>query len=290
MQEDDDTARFLQKSFGYCLSGETLLECFFILYGSTTRNGKTTACETVSYLLGEYARTAQPETLAKRSNDGSTPSPDIARLNGARFINMPEPRRGLELNAALIKQLTGGDSYTGRFLNENPFEFKPEFKIFINTNHLPRTGDDTIFSSDRVKLIPFERHFDLKEQDTGLKNQFRERANLSGIFNWLIEGYKLLITEGLNVPERVINATKEYRQESDVVGSFLLETLVEAERSRVSTAVLYRKYTEWAKENGYSSLNIKNFIGELRRRYDIRRDGERGNEVIGVELITDKTY
>ncbi len=289
MQDDMDTARFLQKSFGYCLSGEITFECFFILYGSTTRNGKTTACETVSHLLGEYARTAQPETLAKRSTDGSTPTPDIARLKGSRFLNMPEPERGLELNAALIKQLTGGDSFTGRFLHENPFEFVPEFKIFINTNHLPRTGDDTIFSSDRVKLIPFERHFNPEEQDTSLKSLFKESTNLSGIFNWLIEGYKLLQDEGLIVPEKVLNATREYRQETDIVGSFLSETLMISKSKRVPTSELYRKYTEWTKENGYRSLNNKNFVGELRKRYDVRRDGVRGNEVVDVEYIPENT-
>ncbi len=285
MQNDEQTARFLQKSFGYCLSGETSLECFFILYGSTTRNGKTTACETISYLLGEYARSAQPETLGRHSRDGSSPSPDIARLKGARFVNMPEPERGLELNAALIKQLTGGDTYTGRFLHENPVEFTPEFKIFINTNHLPRTSDDKVFSSDRVKLIPFDRHFSPEEQDTGLKAQFRQKDNISGIFNWLIEGYRLLKLEGLSVPAKVVQATKEYRQETDIVGTFLTDTLMEADGCRIQTAVLYRKYTDWAKDNGYRPLNNKNFVGELRRRYDIRRDGLRGNEIIDVDYI-----
>lgn len=285
MQGDEDTARFLQKSFGYCLSGETSLECFFILYGSTTRNGKTTACETISTIMGEYARTAQPETLARRSCDGSSPTPDIARLKGARFLSMPEPERGLELNAALIKQLTGGDTYTGRFLHENPVEFTPEFKIFINTNHLPRTGDDTVFSSDRVKLIPFERHFSPKEQDTGLKALFRKQENLSGIFNWLIEGYRLLKSEGLTVPERVLQATKEYRQETDIVGTFLNDTLIESEGCRVPTGSLYHKYVQWIKDNGYRPLNSKNFVGELRRRYDIRRDGVRGNEILDVDFI-----
>ena len=198
---------------------------------------------------------------------------------------MPEPERGLELNAALIKQLTGGDTYTGRFLHENPVEFTPEFKIFINTNHLPRTGDDTVFSSDRVKLIPFERHFSPKEQDTGLKALFRQQENLSGIFNWLIEGYRLLKLEGLTVPERVLQVTKEYRQETDIVGTFLNDTLMEEEGNSLLTNGLYRKYVDWIKDNGYRPLNSKNFVGELRRRYDIRRDGIRGNEIVGMDYI-----
>lgn len=285
MENDVDTAKFLQKSFSYCLSGEINLECFFILYGNTTRNGKSTACETVSHLLGEYARTVQPETLAKRSTDGSSPSPDIARLKGARFLNMPEPEKGLELNAALIKQLTGGDKFTGRFLHENSFEFVPEFKIFINTNHLPRTGDDTLFSSDRVKLIPFERYFKPEEQDTGLKSHFREAENLSGIFNWLLEGYKLLQEEGLEVPLKVQNATKEYRQDSDIIGTFLNETLMISNGTYVSVSELYGKYKLWANDNGYRPQSIKNFSSEMSNRYHVRRIGSRGKEIENVDYI-----
>jgi putative DNA primase/helicase len=92
----------------------------------------------------------------------------------------------MDLNIALVKQLTGGDTYTARNLHENNIEFSPEFKIFINTNHLPNTSDHTIFTSDRVKPIPFNRHFKPEEQDTGLKQLFRRYHNMSGIFNWLI--------------------------------------------------------------------------------------------------------
>jgi putative DNA primase/helicase len=79
------------------------LECFFIIYGVTTRNGKTTLAETVAHILGEYARTVQPQTLSHRPSDGAAPSPDVARLKGARLVNVPEPEKGLELNTALIK-------------------------------------------------------------------------------------------------------------------------------------------------------------------------------------------
>jgi len=281
---DYETAQFLQKAFGYCLSGETSLECFFILYGSTTRNGKSTACETIAHILHEYARTAQPETIAKRSTNGSAPSPDIARLKGARYVGTPEPSKGLELNASIIKQLTGGDTYTGRFLHENPVEFTPDFKIFINTNYLPQTNDDTIFSSGRVKLIPFDRHFEPNEQDTGLKKLFCQENSISGILNWLIEGYRLLTLEGLAVPPRVEQAIANYRVDSDVTGDFLHEILVESDGKRLQTSAIYKKYSAWSKENGYRPLNCKYFMNELRRRYDIRRDGSRGNEVLGVDF------
>jgi putative DNA primase/helicase len=284
MCDDEETARFLQKALGYCLSGDTSLECFFILYGNTTRNGKSTLTETAAHVLGEYARTIQPQTLSRRPSDGSAASPDIARLKGARLVNMPEPEKGLELNVSLVKQLTGGDTYTGRFLNENPIEFAPECKILINTNHLPRTSDDTVFTSGRVKLIPFDRHFSPEEQDAGLKKLFRRRDSMSGILNWMIEGCRLLKAEGLTVPAKVRAAIYAYRQETDIFGQFLCEHTIGEDGARTPTSALYSHYTSWAKDNGYRQMNSKNFVGELRRRHDVRRDGARGNVVVGLAV------
>jgi putative DNA primase/helicase len=283
---DYEVMKFLQKVMGYALSGDTSLECFFILHGSTTRNGKSTLTETIGHIMGDYARTIQPETLSRRSTDGSKPSPDIARLKGARLVNMPEPEKGLELNIALVKQLTGGDTYTGRFLNENPIEYKPEFKILINTNHLPRTSDDTVFSSDRVKIIPFDRHFSPEEQDNSLKKLFRKNDSKSGILNWMIEGYRLLQSEGLTVPDKIKSATLAYRQEVDIIGSFLTDCTARQDGNRLPTSELYAAYASWAKDNGYRQMNNKNFVSDLRKRLDIRRDGNTGNVIVGLVIDT----
>jgi putative DNA primase/helicase len=190
----------------------------------------------------------------------------------------------MELNVALVKQLTGGDTYTARNLHESPIEFKPEFKLFINTNHLPRTADDTVFSSGRVKLIPFDRHFTEEEQDKDLKRQFRRHDSMSGIFNWLVEGYKLLQSDGLAVPERVTAAIASYRQETDIFGQLIMDCTACHDGSRLPTSEIYTAYTLWAKDNGYKQMNNKNFVGELRRRFDVRRDGGAGNVVVGLVM------
>ena len=281
---DTATAVFLQKAFGYALTGDTSLECFFMLYGNTTRNGKTTLSETIAHIIGDYARTIQPQTLSRRLNDGSAASPDIARLKGARLVNMPEPEKGLELNIALVKQLTGGDTYVGRFLHENPVEFTPEFKIFVNTNHLPRTSDDTVFTSGRVKLIPFERHFKPEEQDTNLKKLFRKQENMSGILNWLINGYRLMLEVGFDLPQRVADAIAEYRAEADIIGTFLSEYTKEHDRGRLSTSELYSYYSSWAKDNGYRPSSNRPFVADLRRRFEIKPDCKKGNVIIGLAL------
>ena len=165
---------------GYALSGDTRFECLFILFGATTRNGKGTLMESVLSVMGDYGSTVRPETISMKQNVSSqNPTEDIARLAGIRFANISEPSKGLLLNAAQVKSMTGNDTLNARFLHENSFDFRPQFKIFMNTNYLPVITDITLFSSGRIMIIPFERHFEENEQDKTLsrcsKNQ-RTRA------------------------------------------------------------------------------------------------------------------
>ncbi len=140
-------------------------------------------------------------------------------------MNISEPSRGLVLNAAQVKSMTGGDTINARFLHENSFDFLPKFKLYINTNYLPVITDMTLFSSGRVVIIPFERHFDESEQDKNLKREFAKPKNQSAILNWLIEGYQLLKKEGLTLPDSVKTATEAYKRGSDKIALFFEDAL-----------------------------------------------------------------
>jgi putative DNA primase/helicase len=281
---EKDLADYLQKAFGYACTGLLEYEQFYILHGGTSRNGKTTLTESIWNLLGDYCVTAQPQTFSKRGGDGATASPDTARLKGARLINIPEPEREMTLNSALMKQLTGGDTYSGRFLNENLFEFRFEGKPFINTNHLPRVSDDTIFASGRAKIIPFNRHFSESEQDKNLKREFRKAKSKSAILNWLIDGYRLTLKMGFDPPDIVKSAIAEYRQDADIIGVFLSECTEPAGNERLQTSALYAAYSEWAKANGTRPQSSQAFVGELRRKHIVKRDCVKGNVLIGFAL------
>ena len=290
MQDDTDKAEFLQKALGYALTGDTSEECFFIFYGNTTRNGKGTTAETALHILGDYGRTAQPETVAQKQNSsGSGPSEDVARLKGARFVNMSEPDKGLRLNAALVKSMTGGDTITARFLHQNSFEFRPEYKLFINTNHLPRVNDDSIFASGRVKLIPFERHFPENEQDKGLKSFFRQPQNKSGILNWLLTGLQLLKENGLKQPKAVLDATAQYREDSDVIGQFINECLFEKSGYNTQLKNVHDVYESWCKDNGNGVLNSHNLSAELKKKgKKIERGAKNKVYLFDYALISDR--
>lgn len=291
--EDVQKARFLQKALGYGLSGDTQFECMFIMYGATTRNGKGTLCESVLKVLGKYGCTSRPETLSVKINPNSTaPSEDIARLAGIRFVNISEPGKGLVLNAAQVKTMTGNDTINARFLRENSFDYKPQFKLYVNTNYLPTVTDMTLFSGGRVMIIPFDRHFDEGEQDRTLKREFAKPENRSAILNWLIEGYCLLQKEGLEQPEAVQKATEGYRDESDKIKCFADDCLAQDDTQEVRTSSVYQRYKDWCYDSGQHCENMRNFNQALRTFAEIKRKrpkngGAPSTFLMGYRLITD---
>ena len=260
MEGDEERIKYLQKAIGYAMSGDTRLECMFILYGATSRNGKGTTMETVLRILGEYGRTAKPDMLSKKGfADSSGPSEDVARLNGARMVNVSEPEKSMQIDASLTKQMTGNNILTARFLRENSFEFKPQFKLFIDTNHLPQISDMTLFESDRIKIIPFNRHFTAEERDIDLKSFFAKPENLSGILNWCLEGFRLYMAEGLDMPDSVEAATTQYRQQSDRIMMFTSQCVRKEIGQELRAQAVYTRYKDWCAENGFKYENASNF-------------------------------
>lgn len=266
MQGDKEKIQYLQKIAGLSLTGNTQEETCFILYGSTTRNGKSTFCETLIHLLGDYALTMKPETLAVKQNlDSRQASGDVARLAGCRFCNASEPPKRMLFDTALLKSLLGRDSITARHLHQREFSFIPKFKLVINTNYLPTITDDTVFSSGRINVISFDRHFEPHEQDKHLKDKLRSSSELSGILNWCIEGLRLYRQQGLEPPKTVQNATETYRTDSDKIGNFINECLTKTGKNSKAKDI-YEVYIKWCDDNGYGCENKGNFFSELKTK------------------------
>jgi putative DNA primase/helicase len=203
---DGELIRFVQKALGYSLTGATQEQCFFILYG-TGANGKTTLLQTVSALLKDYARQTATETLLVQRGDG--PRNDLARLQGARFVYASEAEGGRRLAEALVKQLTGGDTLTARFLYGEHFEFQPMFKLWLAVNHKPvvQGTDHAIWR--RIRLLPFIVTIPVAEQDKRLAEKLQ--SELPGILRWAVEGCLAWQQEGLEPPLVVKRATGDYR-------------------------------------------------------------------------------
>lgn len=292
---DRGLAGYLQRALGYALSGNTALECLFILYGATSRNGKGTTMETFLKIMGDYGKTSNPEMLSAKfgASNVSGPSEEIARLAGVRFVNISEPEKRISFNAALVKRLTGNDTINARYLHENSFDFKPVFKIFINTNYLPNVTDMTLFDSGRLKIIPFKRHFEEAEQDKGLKALFAEPENLSGIFNWCMAGYKMFSQSQFAPPKAVIDAIQEYRRDSDRIAQFIDAWLEVGEAYEVRTAAAFHVYKQWCEQRNYRAGGQGEFNKAMGRYFtkDVQRPkdgGEKTSLFYGCRLLKEE--
>lgn len=266
-ENDKPKADYIQRILGYSLTALTVEETAFILYGSTTRNGKSTLVETYAHMLGNqkgYSAFAQPETIAQAKRDSRAPSEDIASLRGARFLAMSEPPKGMILDSAFLKQLVGGDTIKARGMYEKAFQYKPQFKMFINTNHLPEIYDNTIFSGEKLWVIPFNRHFTQEEQDKGLKHRLIKQHNLSGIFNWCLDGLANYQLNGLTPPDCVYKATKDYSTTIDKIGNFIEDCMEYEKDAKCDGAIAYDVYRSWCDANGYTKSSARTFYQDLK--------------------------
>lgn len=244
--QDKDLIRFVQKAMGYSLSGDTSEQCLFILWG-TGANGKSTFLNVLQQLFGDYASSTGTDTFMKKSSEHSN---DIARLKGLRLVTTSEVEQGKPLSESLIKQITGEDELTARFLYGEYFSFRPTFKIFMATNHKPRIrgADNGIWR--RIKMIPFTVTIPPEQRDKNLTEKLI--AENSGILNWLLAGYVMWKKEGLSMePAAIRDANEEYRMDMDSVGTFVKECLdIDASlKWRLNNTLLYNTYMKWCAKN-----------------------------------------
>lgn len=261
-----DRARMLQKALGYALKGEANEECYFTAIGEKTRNGKGTLFDTVLNIFGSYGAQMDFNTISRcGAKDGSRATPDVARLIGMRFALANEPEKGVCINEALLKQLTGGDEITGRPLYGDILQFKPVFTLFVTANSKPSVSDDSLFSSGRIKLLPFTRHFNEDEQDANLKRGFRTEEAKSGILAWLLEGYRMYQAEGLKDTSEMKALTEEYRRENDYIGQYLDERVNFGAAGTTTVKALRLDYSNWCGVVGTKPLGLKMFKEELQK-------------------------
>jgi putative DNA primase/helicase len=265
---DNALINFVKRYSGYTLTGITRERLLAILYG-LGKNGKTTLVELLHEVLGDYARNTDVETLLIKKYQGV--GNDVAALKGARFVSAAEVEKGRRLAESKVKQLTGRDTVTARFLFGENFDFRPEFKLWLSTNNKPviQGTDDAIW--DRIRLIPFTQRFDGPKADTKLPDKLR--GELAGVFAWMVEGCLEWQEHGLEEPKTVTDATKQYREEMDTLASFLDETCVIGPSYRVLAETLYQRYAMWCDKSGERKDPKKAFVARLGERgFDRRRE------------------
>ncbi|MEM7244622.1 MAG: phage/plasmid primase, P4 family [Acidobacteriota bacterium] len=282
MGGDAEMVSFLQRAVGASLAGVVREHALLFCFGDGA-NGKSTFLETIRFVLGEYALQADFNLFLRKGQVGSGPTPELARLVGARFLASTEVGEGRQLAEEVVKQLTGGDTIMASHKYGHPFEFKPEFTLWLAANHKPRVRGSDLGIWRRIRLVPFEVTIPEEERDPDLPGKLQAEA--SGILAWAVQGCLEWLRQGLEAPSKVLQATEGYRSESDVFGKFLEECCVADARNsslRSRAADLLTAWKDWSGE----PLSGRQLAELLRERgFERRRSG--GSWWLGIGLKVD---
>ena len=254
-----DLQRFLQQMAGYSLTGDTREHALFFVYGPGG-NGKSVFLSTLVNILGDYACTAAMDTFTASTNDRHPT--DLAMLKGARLVSVSETEEGRAWAESRIKQLTGGDKISARFMRQDFFEYLPQFKLLIVGNHKPilRNVDDA--ARRRFNIIPFIH----KPATPDRQLEQKLRAEYPAILRWMIEGCLDWQQHGLIKPKVVMQATQDYFDDQDLFGQWLEECCVTGRSEWEATAKLYASWKSYAEINGVRPGSIKSFSANMVKR------------------------
>lgn len=277
---------YVQRLSGVGATGHTSEQCFAVFWGKGA-NGKSVLMDTLTNVFRAITTTTPFSTFEEKSS-GGIPN-DIAALRGARYVMASEGESGKPMSEAILKRITGKDEITARFLRQEFFTFKPSFLLMLATNFKPkfRGQDEGLWR--RVKLVPFTRFFKPEEQDHTLDQTLAAEAE--GIAAWVVRGAMEWYRSGLQDPERIKNATKEYRRTSDALAGFFPGVLEACEDGCELTAgEAYQAYKAWCEAEGLpqrEQWTRRTFLDAMEERQVVRKNTTKGVSLVGIRLQTD---
>jgi len=249
---------YLQRMVGYALTGSTREHALFFLFG-TGANGKSVFVNTLATILGDYAANAPMDTFMETRTDRHPT--DMAGLRGARFVAAIETEQGKRWAESKLKNLTGGDKISARFMRQDFFEFFPQFKLFVAGNHKPAIRNIDEAMKRRLHLIPFTITVPPERRDKHLQQKLL--AERDGILAWALQGCLEWQRLGrLDPPQRVLEATEEYFEAEDALGRWLDERCTRESSAKSLTAELFADWKQWAEASG-------EFVGSQKRFADL---------------------
>lgn len=257
---DEAERTFIKRAIGYAFTGSTKLHKLFIAYGCGA-NGKSTFLNSIAGALGPaYSAQADPRSFM----EGDGKRFDLARLQGVRFVNAVETSEGHSLDEALVKSATSGDPIIAERKYHDPFEFIPEWTVWLCTNHKPRIKGTDHAIWRRICLVPFTVTIPEDQRDNELPKKLAAEAE--GILAWAVQGAVEFLRDGLNPPASVVEATDDYRKSEDIIGQFITEAMVVEPNGECTKKEFYKAYSDWAERQGERPLSqrkVSPYLQEL---------------------------
>ena len=256
--DNQELVDYIQRLFGYTITGLVQEKVFPVLYGRTGWNGRSLIIETISRVMGDLAAQIPSEMLLsqKYSRSSSGPSPDIMSLKGKRMVCASEIDEGQRFSTSKIKWLTGKDTIVGRSPHDKyQTHFLPTHKLFVMTNTQPSAPPNDKAFWERLHLIPFKISFvnrapqEAHERRAILDLDKQIEKEGPGILAWLVRGFLSWQQEGLNPPKDVTEATEQYRRNEDLLADWREECCIHEPAAHEKGKPLYDNFIHWYHTN-----------------------------------------
>jgi P4 family phage/plasmid primase-like protien len=278
-KRDKGLIDYMQRLLGYATIGKVTHHILPFFHGSGD-NGKSCLLETVSHVLGDYAISAPANFLMAGKSEHAT---EIARLQGARFVVCSEINQGAKFDEAKVKLLTGGDKLTGRFMRQDFTDFTPTHTLFLVGNHQPTVESGGHALWRRLQVIPFQHR--VEKRIDGYDQQLFDEEG-PAILAWMVKGVVEVIEKGLQIPEFVKAATKDYEESEDTIGQFIDDCCRRVlDHFKLASGIVWQHYEQWCNDNGFTPKPSNVFGRELRTNYGVKVGKSNGKRYIyGLQL------
>lgn len=305
MDGDQELVDFIWRLLGYGLITERRDHIFTIMWGEHGRNGKDTLIKLVTHVLGQTLSGDVPVEMflqMQQTRNSSAPSPDVLALRGMCVAWINEAEEGQRFALAKLKKLTGGGYITARGLQDKlQTTWLQTHLPIMTTNELPKAkADDAAFWA-RAILIKWPLSFvERPEQpyERPADKDLNEKigAEAKGVLARMVRGSMEYLRDGLKIPDKVREWTREQRASWDDVGLFISEWCVsepyqanpDKYTMKVSATDLHEAFCVWYARyrDRRFSISAKKFAEALNKK-DIAYKRSNGSWRLGIDLTAE---
>ena len=263
IQPEPEVRAYLQRLLG-CAAIGAVREHVLPIWWGPGANGKSVLADVIMHALGELA-TVGPSSLIDRSGKHEAHPADKMTCFGRRLVVVHETQKRAEIDAAKVKQLTGGDTVTARYMGKDWVTFTPTHSLLLLSNFKPGADARDGGLWRRLQVVPFGVVIPEEQQDRTLAERIKAHE-APGVLRWIVEGARAYLAEGLHPPAKVVEQTDAYRTASDSFEEFLVECTATGPAYTVRGGELIKRHRAWCELRGFEAMRGNEIADELQAR------------------------